>query len=51
MELGEEPKVETAAAIFKRFCYSYRDQISAGIICAGYDKHKGGQVGTLGGDR
>ena len=48
VELGEEAKVETAAAIFKRFCYNYRDQISAGIICAGYDKHKGGQVGTPG---
>ena len=44
VEIGGEPQVETAASIFKRFCYNYRDQISAGIICAGYDKRKGGQV-------
>ena len=29
-------------------CYGYRDQLSAGIICAGWDKREGGQVQSLG---
>lgn len=44
MEMGEEPQVKTAAAVFQDLCYSYRDQLSAGIICAGWDRKKGGQV-------
>ena len=44
MEMGEEPLVRTAAAVFQDLCYNYRDQLSAGIICAGWDKKKGGQV-------
>ena len=42
--MGEEPLVRTAAAVFQDLCYNYRDQLSAGIICAGWDKKKGGQV-------
>lgn len=42
--MGEEPTVSRAAAIFRNFCYPYRDRISAGIIVAGYDKKQGGQV-------
>lgn len=44
MEMEEEPLVKTSAAIFQDLCYSYRDQLSAGIICAGWDRKKGGQV-------
>lgn len=44
MEIGEEARVKTAAHIFKKFCYDYRDSLSAGIICAGWDKYDGGQV-------
>ncbi|PSN45694.1 Proteasome subunit beta type-6 [Blattella germanica] len=44
MELGEPPLVETAANIFRELCYNYRDSLSAGIIVAGWDKRKGGQV-------
>ena len=43
-EIGEDPRVKTAANIFKSFCYDYRDSLSAGIICAGWDKYEGGQV-------
>ena len=43
-EIGEDPRVKTAANIFKSFCYNYRDSLSAGIICAGWDKYEGGQV-------
>lgn len=44
MELGEPPQVETAASVFRELCYNYRDQLTAGIICAGWDRKKGGQV-------
>ena len=44
MEIGEEPRVNTAAKIFQDLCYNYRDQMSAGIICAGWDRQLGGQV-------
>jgi hypothetical protein len=37
--------VETAANVFRELCYNYRDSLSAGIIIAGWDKRKGGQVG------
>ena len=44
MELGHEPEVGTVAHVFKEMCYNYRDSLSAGIIVAGWDKKKGGQV-------
>ena len=44
MEQGEQALVKTGASIFQDLCYNYRDQLSAGIICAGWDKRKGGQV-------
>jgi 20S proteasome subunit beta 1 len=44
MEIGEEPLVMTAAKIFQDVCYNYRDQMSAGIIVAGWDRKLGGQV-------
>ncbi|XP_074654591.1 proteasome subunit beta type-6-like [Tubulanus polymorphus] len=44
MQMNDEPTVATAARIFQNMCYGYRDQISAGIIVAGWDKQKGGQV-------
>ncbi|CAH1101228.1 unnamed protein product [Psylliodes chrysocephalus] len=47
MELGEEPLVEVGAAIFKELCYNYRDSLMAGILVAGWDKKKGGQVYSI----
>jgi len=44
MEMGEEPLVKTVAHMFKQLCYDHRDQLSAGIIVAGWDKINGGQV-------
>lgn len=44
MENNEDPTVHAAANVFRDICYNYREQISAGIICAGWDKRKGGQV-------
>lgn len=44
MELGDQPLVETGAALFRELCYNYRDSLMAGILVAGWDKRKGGQV-------
>ncbi|KAL7307523.1 hypothetical protein TKK_0000696 [Trichogramma kaykai] len=44
MELGTEPRVETAANVFRELCYNYRDSLMAGILVAGWDQYKGGQV-------
>ncbi|XP_043475673.1 proteasome subunit beta type-6 [Leptopilina heterotoma] len=44
MELGEQPLVETAANVFREICYNYRDSLLAGILVAGWDSRKGGQV-------
>jgi len=44
LEIGEEPLVKTAAKIFQDLCYNYRDSMSAGIICAGWDRKEGPQV-------
>ncbi|XP_060536205.1 proteasome subunit beta type-6 [Cylas formicarius] len=47
MELGEDPLVEVGAAVFKELCYNYRDSLMAGILVAGWDKKKGGQIYSI----
>ncbi|XP_045104244.1 proteasome subunit beta type-6-like [Portunus trituberculatus] len=47
VKLGDPPRVQIAANTFKEICYNYRDQLMAGIIVAGWDKAKGGQVYTI----
>jgi len=47
MELGEQPLVETGAAVFRELCYNYRDSLTAGILVAGWDRKKGGQVYSI----
>ncbi|XP_063902255.1 proteasome subunit beta type-6-like [Zophobas morio] len=47
IELEEEVLVKTAARIFQRLCYFNRDNLTAGIICAGFDKENGGQVYSI----
>ncbi|NWZ97577.1 PSB6 protein, partial [Nesospiza acunhae] len=34
----------TAARLFQQSCYRYREELSAGIIVAGWDPRRGGQV-------
>jgi len=51
MEMGEDPLVKTAAKVFQDLCYNYRDSLSAGIICAGWDRKLGGQVTLRGAGR
>ncbi|KAK6478058.1 proteasome subunit beta type-6-like [Huso huso] len=47
IELDEAPLVQTAANLFKEMCYKYREELMAGIIVAGWDKRRGGQVYTV----
>ncbi|XP_002738545.1 proteasome subunit beta type-6-like [Saccoglossus kowalevskii] len=47
IEMNEPPLVKTAANLFKEMCYNYRDELTAGIICAGWDEREGGQVYTI----
>ncbi|XP_064900293.1 proteasome subunit beta type-6 [Columba livia] len=44
VELQEPPRVRTAARLFQQTCYRYRDELSAGVIVAGWDPRRGGQV-------
>ena len=44
INVGEAPRVKTAASLFHKLCYRYRDHLVAGIICAGWDPVEGGQV-------
>lgn len=47
MERGQPPLVETAAALFRELCYNYRDSLMAGILIAGWDRRKGGQIYSI----
>lgn len=47
VELGEGPRVATAAGLFRELCYHNKEMLSASIIVGGYDKHKGGQVFSI----
>ncbi|XP_056124351.1 proteasome 20S subunit beta 12 [Rhinichthys klamathensis goyatoka] len=44
MQMEEPPLVQSAAAIMKSFCYTHRDELSAGFIVAGWDRKRGPQV-------
>jgi 20S proteasome subunit beta 1 len=44
VQQDEPPSVYTAATLFQEMCYQNKDQLSAGIIVAGWDKKKGGTV-------
>ncbi|MCH0629083.1 hypothetical protein JNB11_03805 [Kocuria palustris] len=41
---GEKPTTEVAANVFQEMCYNNKDNLTAGIICAGYDDKNGGSV-------
>lgn len=44
---GRPARVRIAAKLFQDMCYQYRDDMSAGIIVAGYDPFEGGQVYSI----
>ncbi|GBB89635.1 hypothetical protein RclHR1_16380008 [Rhizophagus clarus] len=41
---GEDPTVHSASALFHELCYQNKDNLTAGIIVAGWDKYEGGSV-------
>lgn len=43
-EFGRPPTVRAAATVTRNLCYANRDQLSAGLICAGWDAREGGSV-------
>lgn len=49
MELKEPmfPKVNTCASLFQSLAYGNKDRLLAGLLVAGWDKEKGGQVYTI----
>mmetsp|Transcript_19741 Transcript_19741/g.19854 ORF Transcript_19741/g.19854 Transcript_19741/m.19854 type:complete len:218 (+) Transcript_19741:113-766(+) len=42
--LGRLPKVKTCATLMSHICYGNKDNLMAGMICAGWDPYDGGQV-------
>merc|ERR1719379_2191982 len=44
IELGKLPTVNTAASLFKLIAYNNKDTLMAGLIVAGWDEVRGGQV-------
>ena len=46
-EIGELPKVHTAAALFHKLCYNNKNALLAAIICAGWDPIEGGSVYSI----
>mmetsp|Transcript_77450 Transcript_77450/g.121945 ORF Transcript_77450/g.121945 Transcript_77450/m.121945 type:complete len:238 (+) Transcript_77450:56-769(+) len=47
VELGKQPTVNTAANLFKIMAYNNKDHLLAGLIVAGYDDKKGGQIYSI----
>merc|ERR1740130_2628607 len=47
IELGEQPTVNTAASLFKMIAYNNKDNLMPGLIVAGYDEKRGGQVYSI----
>lgn len=43
-EFGRSPTVRAAATATRNLCYANKDQLSAGIICAGWDEREGGSI-------
>merc|ERR1719240_1306121 len=47
IELGKLPSVNTAANLFKIIAYNNKDRLMAGLIVAGWDDKRGGQVYSI----
>lgn len=47
VDLGRLPKVATAANLFRSLVYNNKDRLLAGIIVAGWDPVRGGQVFSI----
>jgi Proteasome subunit len=47
IQTGRPVRVKSAAHLMQRWCYQYKDQISAGVIVAGWDPVDGGSVYSI----
>merc|ERR1719188_386365 len=47
VELGKLPTVNTCANLFKMIAYNNKDRLMAGMIVAGWDEKRGGQVYSI----
>jgi len=47
IEIGKQPTVKSCANLFQTFCYNNKDNLMAGLIVAGYDEKRGGQVFSI----
>ncbi|XP_068148146.1 proteasome subunit beta type-6 [Drosophila tropicalis] len=47
IQTNKDAQVWEAASEFRNFCYNYRDSLLAGIIVAGWDAQRGGQVYSI----
>ncbi|EDW74240.1 uncharacterized protein Dwil_GK21488 [Drosophila willistoni] len=47
IQTNRDAEVWEAASEFRNFCYNYRDSLMAGIIVAGWDAQRGGQVYSI----
>ena len=45
IEIGEDPQVRSAATLVRNISYKYKEELSAHLIVAGWDRRAGGQVG------
>ncbi|KAM9823991.1 proteasome subunit beta type-9 [Neosynchiropus ocellatus] len=44
IEIDEEPQVKSAASLVRNISYQYKEEMSAHLIVAGWDRRNGGQV-------
>ncbi|KAK6470093.1 proteasome subunit beta type-9-like isoform X1 [Huso huso] len=44
IEMGEAPRVSSAATLVRNISYKHKEELSAHLIVAGWDRRKGGQV-------
>lgn len=44
IEVDEDPLVCSAATLVKNISYKYKEELSAHLIVAGWDRREGGQV-------
>ncbi|XP_035284162.1 proteasome subunit beta type-9 [Anguilla anguilla] len=44
VEVGEDPLVRSAATLVRNISYKYKEELSAHLIVAGWDRRQGGQV-------
>jgi len=47
IQYGQPPKVATAANLVRQMCYQNKNQLTAGMVVAGWDSTKGGQVYSI----